>query len=59
MMVISELSAEHKKGGITDSRWGMLRDAKVPVMTIEPGAPDKREVILAAVNVQARNKKYA
>ncbi len=37
----------------------MLREAKVPVMTIEPGAPDKREVILAAANVQTTNEEHA
>jgi universal stress protein E len=56
MVIISELSAEHKKKGITDSRWDMLRLTEIPVLTVEPGAPDKREVILAAVNAQTSKK---
>jgi universal stress protein E len=57
MVIISELSAENKKG-ITDSRWDMLRKTEVPVLTVEPGAPDKREVILAAVNAQTNKSQH-
>lgn len=38
---------------LADSKWMLLRRAKRPVMLVRSGASDKREKVLAAVNMQA------
>jgi universal stress protein E len=57
LIVISQSSATNKTG-ITDSIWSLLRNSEIPVLTIEPGAPAKRENILAAVNMQTTDDEY-
>jgi len=57
MIVISQSSATNKTS-ITDSIWSLLRNSELPVLTIESGAPDKRENILAAVNMQTTDDEY-
>jgi len=57
MIVISQSSATNKTS-ITDSSWSLLRNSELPVLTIESGAPDKRENILAAVNMQTTDDEY-
>lgn len=51
MIVISKASATDKTS-ITDSIWSLLRNSEIPVLTIELGAPARRENILVAVNMQ-------
>lgn len=58
MIVITQSSATNKTS-LTDSVWSLLRNSEVPVLTIEPGAPDKRENILAAVNMQTTDDEYS
>jgi universal stress protein E len=48
----------HERGQSTrlffsESKWTLLKSAHSPVALIQPGAKEKREVILAAVNFQA------
>jgi len=57
VILITQSSALNKKG-ITDSSWSLLRNSDVPVLTVEPGAPDKRENILVAVNMQTTDEEY-
>lgn len=57
MIVISQSSATNKKN-VTDSVWSLLRNSEIPVLTIEPGAPAKRENVLAAVNMQTTDDEY-
>ncbi len=57
MIVISQSSATNKTS-IADSVWSLLRNSETPVLTIEPGAPAKRENILAAVNMQTADDEY-
>ncbi len=57
MIVISQSSATNKTS-ITDSIWSLLRNSEIPVLTIESGAPDKRENILVAVNMQTTDDEY-
>ena len=57
VILITQSSAINKKG-ITDSSWSLLRNSEVPVLTVEPGAPARRENILAAVNMQTMDEEY-
>lgn len=57
LIVISQSSATNKTS-IADSIWSLLRNSEIPVLTIEPGAPAKRENILAAVNMQTTDDEY-
>lgn len=43
---------------LTDSKWMLLRKAKRPVLLVRSGASDKRERVLAAVNIQANDKDH-
>ncbi|BFM08742.1 universal stress protein [Halioxenophilus aromaticivorans] len=48
----------HERGSstrlfFTESKWKLLKNAECPVALIQPGAKEKREIILAAVNFQA------
>ena len=58
MIIISQSSATNRKS-LTDSIWSLLRNSEIPVLTIEPGAPAKRENILAAVNMQTTDDEYS
>jgi len=58
MIIISQSSATNSKS-LTDSIWSLLRNSEIPVLTIEPGAPAKRENILAAVNMQTTDDEYS
>lgn len=57
MIVISKSSAINKKS-LTDSIWSLLRNSKVPVLTVESAAPARRENILVAVNMQTTDDEY-
>jgi len=37
----------------SEAKWGLLKTAECPIVLIQPGAPQKRSVVLAAVNFQA------
>lgn len=37
----------------SESKWDLLKTAECPVVLIQPGAPEERKVVLAAVNFQA------
>lgn len=43
----------------SDAKWALLRGAPCPVMIVQPGGKPKREVVLAAVNVQDNDSSYA
>jgi len=48
----------HERGSSTrlffsESKWDLLKTAECPVALIQPGAKEKREIVLAAVNFQA------
>lgn len=58
IIIISQSSATHSKS-LTDSIWSLLRNSEIPVLTIEPGAPARRENILAAVNMQTTDDEYS
>ncbi len=53
-IMICETSAEHKTG-ITDSKWDLVRQAKSDVVIVDEGTKAPIEVILAAVNTQAKD----
>ena len=57
VIVISQSSPTNKKN-LIDSVWSLLRNSKIPVLTIEPGAPAKRENVLAVVNMQTTDDEY-
>jgi len=57
MIVISKASATNKTG-LKDSMWSLLRSSEIPVLTIELGAPAKRENILVAVNMQTTDDEH-
>lgn len=53
-IMLCETSAEHK-AGITDSKWDLVRQAKMDVVICDEGTKPPIEVILAAVNTQAKD----
>jgi len=53
LILISDASAEHMKGSITESRLVLLRESEMPVEIVRLGAKAARDSILAAVNIQS------
>ena len=43
---------------LADSKWMLLRKAKRPVMLVRSGASDRRERVLAAINIQANDEAH-
>ncbi len=41
-----------------ESIWRLLRTAESPVLVVQPGSPEERKVILAAVNIQSHKPDY-
>ncbi len=41
-----------------ESIWRLLRTAKSPVLVVQPGSPEERKTILAAVNFQSHKPEY-
>jgi universal stress protein E len=59
IIVLPDYSSHEHRRRLTDSKWALLRHAECPVVLVRPGAPEKREVILAAVNMQGGEKRDA
>ncbi len=43
----------------SDARWTLLRGARCPVLSVRPGAPEQRRVVLAALKAQSESPDYA
>jgi len=57
VIVIPQSSAT-KSTSIMASIWSLLRNSEIPVLSIELGAPARRENILVAVNMQTTKDEY-
>jgi universal stress protein E len=56
-IMLCESSAEHKRG-ITDSKWDLVRHARGDVVICDEGTTGPYRCVLAAVNVQAKDKAH-
>ena len=41
-----------------ESIWRLMRTAKSPVLMVQPGSPEERNVVLSALNIQSHKAKY-
>jgi universal stress protein E len=58
-IILPDYSSQEHRKRMTDSKWAVLRHAECPVILVRPGAPEKREVILAAVNMAGGDSRDA
>lgn len=58
-MILTPLHDEsrHYRSILSPSKWALLKHAHCPVLLVRPGASEKRKVIVAAVNFQAREER--
>lgn len=54
--LVSRLKARERI--FNESIWRLLRTAECPVLVVQPGSPEERKVILAAVNIQSHKPDY-
>jgi universal stress protein E len=57
-IMLARSAAEHQRGLITDSKWGLVREAHVPVVIVSRDSRESVNVILAAVNMQSKDPHY-
>lgn len=59
LIVLPLVSTPSEKGRIfNESIWRLLRTAKCPVLVVRPNSPQKRLVILSAINIQSHKPEY-
>ena len=58
LIVMTNHSVIERNIFLSDSKWMLLRRAKRPVMLVRAAASDQRQVVLAAVNIQAEDDAY-
>ena len=57
MLPLVSRPSEHERI-FNESIWRLLRTAKFPVLVVQPGSPEQRKVVLAAVNFQSHKPEY-
>lgn len=59
LIIISDYTTENDRTDLTPSKWALLRASECPVMIVHPQTNLDRNTILAAVNMQTDNARYA
>ena len=59
MIILSDYRSNKKRTELSSSKWSLLRDSKCPVLIVDPSSNLRRKTVLAAVNMQTSNPKYA
>lgn len=59
LIIISDDTAEGKNTDLSASKWSLLRASNCPVLIVHPEVAAARKIILAAVNMQTDNPRYA
>lgn len=59
VIIISDFTAKGKTTDLTPSKWALLRASQCPVMIVHPNTSSESKTILAAVNMQTDNARYA
>lgn len=59
LIIISDYTTEQDRTDLTPSKWALLRASICPVMIVHPQTNLERNTILAAVNMQTDNARYA
>ena len=58
-IILSDYARKKGLSGLTASKWSLFRDSQCPVLIVVPSTQDERKCILAAVNMQTSNPRYA
>jgi len=56
IIMMAKSAAEHQKGRITDTKWGLVRNSPVPVAIIGRDSTEAIKCILAAVDMQDKDQ---
>lgn len=59
LVIMSDYATEKGQTELSSSKWALLRVSKCPVMIVHPSSKMERQTILAAVNMQTDNPRYA
>jgi universal stress protein E len=59
LIIMSDYTTEKNQNDLSPSKWSLLRIADCPVLIVHPTAELQRKTILAAVNMQTDNPRYA
>ena len=59
LIIISDYTTENGRTDLSPSKWALLRASVCPVLIVHPDTKLERKTILAAVNMQTDNAKYA
>ena len=59
LIIMSDYTSENSQTELTPSQWALLRASKCPVMIVYPNTGLENKTVLAAVNMQTDNPRYA
>lgn len=59
LIIMSDYTTEKNQNDLSPSKWSLLRVSNCPVLIVHPTAELRRKTILAAVNMQTENPRYA
>lgn len=59
MAIIADYATEQGRTDLSPSKWALLRVSECPVLIVHPSSSLNRQTVLAAVNMQTDNPKYA
>lgn len=59
LIIMTDYVTEEGQAELTPSQWALLRASKCPVMIVYPNAGLENKTVLAAVNMQTDNPRYA
>ena len=59
LVIVSDYAKDKKHTDLSSAKWALLRISECPVMIVHPSTKLDRQTILAAVNMQTDNARYA
>jgi universal stress protein E len=59
LVIVSDYATDNENTDLSPSKWALLRASSCPVMIVHPKTNIERNTILAAVNMQTDNPRYA